>query len=212
MNRTIVSAVAFMGLCVGAPTASAQRQVEGPTITSASLPAARIALDSSLTYVGTQTVMLPGGTQAEQHFFVEARGSRIVRLYWLQFEGKPEGHGRPYTYSSDPTIEFDGQQLRTNFRNYPTSGFAGPRGSDGDQAQQFLTREGYMLVADLMRVRLVWLLDEPAWNELMIIYLEDLGDHNLTVDDLRRDPERWKDVAAGLEARALAGMRITPVP
>jgi hypothetical protein len=169
-------------------------------------------LDSNLTYVGTQTVMLSGTTRAEQHFFVEAQGSRITRLYWLQFEGKPEGSGRPYTYSTDPTTALGEQQFRAAVRYYPTSGFAGPGGSDGDRAQQLLEQEGYTLGTDLMRVRLVWLLGEPAWNELMIIYLEDLGDHDVTVDDLRRNPERWRDVAAGLEARALAGMRITPVP
>ena len=44
----------------------------------------------------------------------------------------------------------------------------------------------------------------------MIIYLEDLDDHDLTVEDLRGDEESWKEVAAGLQARALNGMRLTP--
>ena len=212
MNRRIISVATVLGLTVWVHAARAQRQVEETVIVSDSMPVVRIALDSSLTYVGTQTVMLSGKTHAEQHFFVAAEDTRIKRLYWLQFEGKPAGSGRPYTYSSDPTIKFGGQEFRTNLRYYPTSGFAGRRGSDGDRAQQLLEREGYTLGTALMRVRLVWLLGQPAWNELMIIYLEDLGDHGLTVDLLRSDPERWEQVAAELESRALGGMRLTPHP
>ncbi len=211
MNWGMVIAAAFIGVGLCANPVHAQRTVDETTITSTSLPAARITMDSSLTYVGTQTVMLSGATHAEQHFFVDARESRIARLYWLQFEGKPAGSGRPYTYSSDPVVESGGRQFRANVRYYPTSGFAGPPGSDGDHAQQFLRGVGYTLGTELMRVRLVWLLGEPAWNELMIIYVEDLADHGLTVSDLRDDSDRWKQVAAALETRALTGMRFAPL-
>jgi hypothetical protein len=54
----------------------------------------------------------------------------------------------------------------------------------------------------------VWLLDGPAFNELMIIYLEDLGDHRLSVAALRGAPDLWNEFAAGLERRALGGMRL----
>jgi hypothetical protein len=199
-----ILAVVFQG------EASAQRRVEGTTIISDTLPAVKLAFDSSLTYVGNQTVMLSAVTHAEQHFFVESDAGRIKRLYWIQFEGKPSGSGRPYDYSRDPTIQFGGQTFHANFRYYPTSGFAGRAGSDGDQAQQLLEREGYRPGSDLARVRLVWLLDDPPFNELMIIYLEDLGDHGLSVAALREDPDRWNDFASGLKQRAVTGMRFLP--
>ncbi len=100
---------ASLAVFVGERDAIGQRLVEGTTIVSDTLPAVRLQLDSRLTHVGSQTITLSGGTRAEQHFFVESDGGRIERLYWIQFEGKPAGSGRPYDYSGDPTIEFGGQ-------------------------------------------------------------------------------------------------------
>jgi hypothetical protein len=208
LRTSLFVAIVVSGSAVTVSAASAQREVHGTILTSPVMPVARLALDSTLSYVGTQTVMLSPTTRAEQHFFVESDRGRVKRLYWVQFEGKLEGRGRPYDYSNDPTIEFAGQVFHTNHRFYPTSGFAGRAGSDGDHAQQLLERAGLTLGTDLMRVRLVWLLDDPPRNELMIIYLEDLADHGLTVVDLRKEPERWADVATGLRRRALHGMRL----
>ncbi len=188
------------------------RTVHGTTITSDSLPAARLVFDSTLSYVGTQAIMLSQTTQAEQHFFLELHGNRIKRLYWVQFEGKGSGLGRPYDYSSDPTIEVNGRDFHVNYRYYPPSGFAGRAGSDGDRAHQFLRDQGYELGADLMRVRLVWLLDDPPLNELMIIYVEDLEERGVTVAELRGDSNRWEHLQGDLLRHALAGMRIEPLP
>lgn len=198
----------MLGVFVGQLDALAQRRVEGTTIISDTLPAFRIEFDERLTYVGTQTIRLSGATRAEQHFLVESDDGRIRRLYWVQFEGKPAGSGRPYDYSRDPTIDISGRSFHTNYRFYPTSGFAGRPGSDGDQAQRLLEQAGYRLGSNLARVRLVWLLDDPPFNELMIIYLEDLADHGLSVADLRADPERWEELASALQGRALNGMRL----
>lgn len=207
---SVTLACGGLAVLVGHSDASAQRRVEGTTLYSDTLPAVRLEFDARLKYVGTQTIMLSGATRAEQHFFVESDGRRIKRLYWIQFEGKPAGKGRPYDYSADPTIDIGGRPFHTNHRFYPTDGFAGRAGSDGDQAQRRLAREGYTLGSDLARVRLVWLLDDPPFNELMIIYLEDLADHRLSVADLRADPQRWDQLAAELTRRALEGMRLRP--
>ncbi len=108
-RSAVTVASAILGFAGGASEASAQRRVEGTAIISDTMAAVRLEFDADLTYVGTQTVMLSRTTHAEQHFFVESDGGRIERLYWIQFEGKPAGSGRPYDYSGDPTIEFGGQ-------------------------------------------------------------------------------------------------------
>jgi hypothetical protein len=87
-----------------ASQASAQRRVERNRVYSDSLPAAILALDSSLTYLGTQSFVLYNVANAEQHFFAELDGKRIKRFVWIQFEGYlPSGHGR-YDYSADSVI------------------------------------------------------------------------------------------------------------
>ena len=208
VSRVLSVAAVLMAVYVGPPSIAAQRDVKDKTLTSAEMPAARLEFDSKLEYVGTQTIMLSSTTRAEQHFFVEADGGRIKRLYWVQFEGKLEGRGRPYDYSDDPTIEIGGRTFHTNHRFYGPSGFAGSKGSDGDQAHQLLEERGYRLGSDLARVRLVWLLDQPPRNELMIIYLEDLAQHGLTVADFERDTAIWEDFQTSIRRRALRGMRL----
>ena len=208
--NVVCCAAAISGVLLLPGEASAQRRVEGAAIISDTLPAVRLEFDAGLSYIGSQTIMLSAVTRAEQHFFVESDGGRIKRLYWIQFEGKPIENGRPYDYSRDPTIEFGGKTFHRNFRYYPTSGFAGRAGSDGDRAHQLLEREGYTLGSDLARVRLVWLLDDPPFNELMIIYLEDLSGHGLSAAGLDENPDLWNEFAAGLQRRALDGMRLLP--
>lgn len=210
-NVSVILSMVMLITSLDPPAAVGQRRVDGTTITSTTMPAARIEIDTAFAYVGTQTITLSSGTKAEQHFFVDAEGRRVRRLFWLQFEGKAEG-GRPYDYSRDATTEIWGHLFHTDARFYPTSGFAGRPGSDGDRAAQLLAREGYVLGADLMRIRLVWLLDDPPLNELMVIYLEDLADHGLTVGDLREDHARWEGLSAALQRRAVAGMRLVSPP
>lgn len=42
----------------------------------------------------------------------------------------------------------------------------------------------------------------------MLIYLEDLADHGLSLEDLPADDERWRSFAEGLRERAAAAVRI----
>jgi hypothetical protein len=61
--------------------------------------------------------------------------------------------------------------------------------------------------------RLVWLLDRPARNELMVIYMEDLADQGLTTAQLADGGsahERYPEIADAFHQRALATFRIIP--
>lgn len=197
-------------LLTGVAPARAQRSVNGTVLTSSALPPVVLRLDSVLTYVGSQKFTL-GTADAEQYVFVKAEGARIRRLYWVQFEGYRDAFHR-YDYSADSTIDVDGRTFHVSARFYPPSGFAGPPGSDGDRAARLLEREGYELAPDLARVRLVWLWDDRAQHEVMIIYVEDLAAHGVTLDSLRADPARWVQFRGGLVDRALEGVTIRPSP
>lgn len=79
MNRlTPVSGA--LALLLLAPPASAQRRVEHNRVFSDTLPAAVIALDSSVISLGTQSFVLYGVANAEQHFFAKLDGKRINRF------------------------------------------------------------------------------------------------------------------------------------
>jgi hypothetical protein len=201
-------AAVLLALGVGGD-AAAQRSVVGTVVKSVRSPAVQVVLDSTLAYVGSQRFVINMVADAEQYLFVEARDSVVRRLYWLQFEGYRDDL-RSYDYSTDSSIVADGRTLSVNFRYYPPAGFSGAPGSDGDRARQLLEVAGYRLPSDLGRVRLVWIWDDGAHNELMVIYVEHLADYGYTLEGLREDPTRWIALQAELLDRALAGIAFQP--
>lgn len=186
-----------------------RRMIGTTTVISDSMPDARIVLDSTLQYLGTQRVPLGGGTMAEQYFWVDAVEGTVRRFYWLQFEGKPPG-SQPYDYGRDSLVMHGAIPMRVATRAYPPSGLSDPPGSDGEKARARVEAEGFTFGPDLARVRLVWLLGTPPLDEVMVIYVEDLAPHGESVAALDRDPERWQRFRDGLIARAMAGIRIEP--
>jgi hypothetical protein len=160
-------------LIVLATQASAQRRVDRNRVYSDSLPAAVLTLDSSLTYLGTQSFVLYNIANAEQHFFAELDGKRIKRFVWIQFEGYlPSSHGR-YDYSADSLIRMWDRPIYHSgmLRTIPATDQR-PE-SDGARARQFVRDRGLTFNSSMLYHRLVSIVDDNKRNELMIIYMED---------------------------------------
>ena len=121
-------------------------------------------------YLGGQRFILGGIADAEQHLFVVADSSRTVqRLYWIQIESFLEGRTGAYNYSADSAVTVQGFPLAANSRLYAT----GPApASDRAKALGLLQSLGYRIPAGAARLRLVYLPEQPARREVMIIYLE----------------------------------------
>lgn len=59
--------------------------------------------------------------------------------------------------------------------------------------------------------RLVWLLDSPARNQLMLIYMEDLADHGLAAAAVNAGGsarDRWPAIAAAFHTRAVGAFSV----
>ncbi len=199
--------VGILGVIATSP-ATAQRSVSGNIIISPNDPAASISVASPFTYVGASSFVLYGVADVELHIFVEADGARVKRLLWIQFEGYRDDNMHTYDYSSDPTTEVDGRVFHLNRRFYPASGLGGRPGSDGDVVVGMLRDAGYEVGPELARIRLVTLLNDPARDELMFIYVEDLEDLGISLNDLEDDDAVWAKLADQLESRALASFEI----
>jgi hypothetical protein len=165
-----VAAVALLG---SAP-AVGQRHLDGHRLRSDSLPRAVFTFDSTLTYLGTQSFILYDVARAEQHFFGELDGKRLKRFVWVQFEGDLPDNAHTYDYSRFPTVLVSGRAFHHNETIRVSDGTAPRPGSDGARMWDFLKVRGYTLGSALLYQRLVWLLDQPARNEVMVIYMEDL--------------------------------------
>jgi hypothetical protein len=193
-------------LLVVPSTLAAQRSVEGNRIISKALPAAVLEVATDMTYAGTQSFDLYNVANAEQHFFVERDGHRVKRFLWIQFEGYKGDNTYTYNYK-DSTITHSGQTWHRRVASTHVADAETRPDSDGARARGFLKSKGWTLGPEVLTERLVWLLDSPARNELMLIYIEDLADQGLTAADLReggKAHDRWPAIAEDFHQRALA--------
>ena len=193
-------------LLVVPSTLAAQRSVEGNRIISKALPAAVLEVSTDMTYAGTQSFDLYNVANAEQHFFVARDGHRVKRFLWIQFEGYKGDNAYTYNYK-DSTITHSGQTWHRRVASTHVADAETRPDSDGARARGFLKSKGWTLGPEVLTERLVWLLDSPARNELMLIYIEDLADQGLTAADLReggKAHDRWPTIAEEFHQRALA--------
>ena len=184
----------------------AQRKVEGNRLLSMERPAAVLEVAKDLEYAGTQSFELYNVANVEQHFFVEREGDRIKRALWIQFEGYKPDNTNTYNYK-DSTISHSGQTWHWRISPNKVLATESRPDSDGARFRAFIREKGWSLGPDVLNERLVWILDSPARNELMIIYIEDLADQKLTVEDVRvggKAYDRWPAIAESFHRRALA--------
>ena len=183
MKRALITIIVLSALnlfWVG--PAQAQRRVEGRTLISRTQPPVRIKFDKDFDYVGTQSFVLYGTAQVEQHFFVDADDSRIRRLFMVQFEGYLPTNTHTYNYQIKETVKLGGLDFMydTQVANVPNFRKQYPD-SDAGRAAAFLEGKGYQLEGmDLVFQRYIRLVDESRRNELLIIYYENLEGTGLT--------------------------------
>jgi len=192
------------------------RTVNGQVLSSRTSPAVHITFDKAFKYAGGQTFILYDVALAEQHFFVDAaKDGKVKRLYWVQFEGYLPSNTHTYEYNSKTIAQLAGLDFFADAYPVKVNINEGRPNSDGQRAQLFLESKGYRVQgADVLMQRLVHLTDESKRNELMIIYVEDLGGSGLKAADLEpqgRAAARWQEVQKGLLKRATEGLRIMHV-
>jgi hypothetical protein len=191
-----------------------QVTVNGFTLASEGFPEGTITVDSNMNYIGGETFILYKVARCEIHLFANAdKSGRIHRFYWFQFEGYlPNEHGYIYDYSSDPLrAEIDGRVFFESIRFYNVETIRNEWSDDSDSMHmvRLLERNGYSLSGDMMRVRLVHL-DEEKKREFMIIYMENLDQYGLGIEEFKgvRGSSRWKKTSEGLRSRALEGIKM----
>ncbi|MGH1362210.1 MAG: hypothetical protein ACRBF0_01555 [Calditrichia bacterium] len=184
-------------------------------LVSSGFPESTITFDSSFVYVGAETFILYDIARCEIHLFVDADSNKIVnRLYWMQYEGYlPSLWPHWYEYEDEPfRTMIGGKEFYdgVNFYTVDSSRQHWSRDSDIGRVFALMESNGYTLDSEVMRIRLVHL-DEEEDDELMIMYIERMSSHGLTIASFGengRESERWKVVSQGLRERVLAGMDI----
>lgn len=196
-----------------AATAQLSRTVKGQVLASAEKPAVRIEFDKAFKYVGGHEFILYDVARAEQHFFADAdKDGRIRRLYWVQFEGYLPSNSHTYNYKVTRTAIIGGLEFVADAGARNLKANPGRADSDGARARAFLESKGFRMASDdVLSQRLVHMVDASKRDELMIIYMEDLGGTGLTAADLAPNGKaaaEWEQMAKGLLERATKGMKI----
>lgn len=173
-------------------------------------------------YVGGDRFTLYDVADCEVHVFVEADARRRVRrLYWIQFESYlPTLPDRRYDYA-DGNRRMDLWGAAAWVRAAPAdTSQPGRPGSDRERVLAILKRGGFAVPADVLSVRLVRLLDDPAGTgrgrrELMLMYVEDLAPSGLKAADFGtggKPNARWTATEGPLIERAAAAFRVAAAP
>jgi len=188
--------------------------VEGATLVSKRFPEGIITVDATLTYIGGETFILYDVAHCEIHLYAEADESgRVLRLYWFQFEGYlPSVTSVGYDYSNDPErTVINGHEFYDSVRYFNVTISRDDWSDDSDTIHMLhlLEQRGYHLDGNVMSIRLVRL-DEDKQKELMIVYMEDLDQHGLSLKDFEEvDGDlRWRETSEGLRTRALKDMKM----
>lgn len=221
MKRLILLSMIIIGAAALAAIVIAQtkpppvmRTVSGQVLASKDTPGLRLEFAKPFKYVGSQSFVLYDVANAEQHFFVDAEApGRIKRFYWIQFEGYLPTNTYTYDYKSEKTVNISGWDFFADAYPRSLKGDLGRPDSDGNRARAFLASKGYKMAGtEFISQRLVHMVDQAKRNELMIIYVEVLGDTGLTAADLSEGGSayaRWPKLSQGLLNRALKYMKVS---
>ncbi|HEX2059200.1 MAG TPA: hypothetical protein VHK90_00520 [Thermoanaerobaculia bacterium] len=134
-------------------------------VRSTQLPLA-VSVAPPFRHAGSQTFVLRGNAEVEQHLFFDPEARRIV---WIQYERYLPGVDEEYAYDSGMTVQIGGVDFDVSTREYQ----APPDpGSDRDYAFRLLAAKGFRLGEPATRVRFVHVPAGDRRSELMIIYAE----------------------------------------
>jgi hypothetical protein len=177
----------------GAQNLEITRQVTRNVLTS-TVPALQIRVESPFQYVGGQRFILRDVADAEQHVFVDADASKVIRrMYWIQFEQYLPGKAGEYNYDSDAAQSAWGLSWRVHVRRFADPPAAG---SDRERVHQLVERHGFSVPLPFVRARLVHVPASNKREEVMIIYLEPAGGEPSAAD------------RQSLTARAMKGLHL----
>jgi hypothetical protein len=200
------SALALLLLAASAaPALHAQRSV-AQTLRSDTLPRVEVDVDPALTYLGRVDLDVQGKARAEQHWFAEHRGGRIVRAVIVHFE-----HFLP---TNDHTFDYPRLRMARLGRHeflHQTWPLVDWELFRFPEVRALLARHGLEPEADWLSDRHVRVVDEAKKHELILFYVEPESALDVAVEELRpggRARARWPAVEAALAERARRAYRV----
>jgi len=182
-------------------------------IVSQNNPTIVIDVSRELSSMGIINFPLKNAAQVERYVFVRSNESgRAQRLFIAQFESVLPGVKGGYSFPmTNPTrIGRHDYQMQVGFFNFASTIAANP-GAEAEQTKVYLNRNGVQVDDDFLVARYARVASEDKRHELILFYLENVRELDLTRSELEeggsRSPEREK-VFAEFAARARRSFKV----
>lgn len=198
------------------PPSGPTREVRGQDLLSSDLPALRVHLDSSFSFVGEIPFVIPDFADGERFVFVDADDKTVRRTVIAQFEAIFPGTDNTYNYSFGGTPVVAGYNWRSNpfAFSYRQATADNP---DGEAAltAAFLRDRGYEFADEVMLVRHLTVPDSARKHELILFYIEPVESVGVRLADLYEgdfdETPLFDSLAVGLASRANEAFEILPL-
>jgi hypothetical protein len=180
-------------------------------LTSSDAPPIRMAVDSTLTYLGATELEINGIALAERHHWVDAREGRLRRLLVAQFEHFLPTNDERYQYRLPDPVTLGGLTLGRWTFGYRLADAGAPETAD---TLALLATHHLVLEEEQLMARYATILGIEARHELLVFFHEPvrrLG-HALSalVDEEGALRPEHAAVATELHARARRAFRLLP--
>lgn len=200
--------------CASLPTKDPLRVVHGQELSSSSLPAIRLRVDSGFHFVGVVPFRIRDVAEGERFIFVDAPSNTVDRLVIAQFERILPTSEEIYRYSFDDALVVGGLRFRRNtFAFSHTSAIKENPAGEAALTVAFLAEHGYHIADEVMSVRYVTVPDDARKHELILFYIEPLEPAGTRLMELYSgdaETEIWRAIGTALVKRAEKAIAILP--
>lgn len=220
MTRTVIG-FSLAALAAVLPMGQSQRLAQSPapirtvekqSVLSTALPRVHVDVAPAFRFLGRLPFTIRDVAAGERLVFAETEGTRIRRMFVLQFEGYLAHIDQTYRYDFTNAEELGGLRWRSNAFAYavPAPAAAASAGEAGVM-HEWLGARGYSTPPVQLMYRFLTLGDDRRRDELILFYLEGTDDQTW-VADMNADTPRWRQRAAALEAAARRSFTVRPMP
>ena len=221
MARTVI-AFSLAALAAALPMGQSQprpsqspapsRTVEKQSVLSTALPRVRVDIAPAFRFLGRVPFTIRDVAAGERLVFAEIEGTRIRRMFVLQFEGYLPHIDQTYRYDFTNAETIGGLRWRSNAFAYAVPApAAGASAGEAGVMHEWLRARGYTTPPVQLMYRFLTLGDERRRDELILFYLEG-SDDQTWLADMNSNTPRWRQRAAELEAAARRSFTVSPVP
>jgi hypothetical protein len=188
------------------------RRFEDGELVSDRLPALRIRVDPSLSYLGASPLEIKGLALAERHYFVDADGGRVRRMLVVQFEGFLPSNEEVYRYRLPDPVQLGGETYGSWVFGYsvPEAVAEDPVAEVADTVR-VLSEHGLTLEDEQLVARFARIVGADARHEVLVFYQENVRDLGHSLVELCEDGvvrPRFAAEAEALRRRALTSFEI----